>query len=148
VNPHAAGALLGLATVALLAVGCEDEAPVATVPAEYLRFDADGVVFEMTHRFTQEGTLQALVLADTAIQWNDSTSVALRVVDLRVYAEDGSERAHVTSREGSLDTRTERMTARGDVVLVIPAEQRTIESQELHFDPRGDRVWSDSAFVM
>lgn len=141
-----AGLLLIL--VAAVAVACEEEPPVATVPSEYLQFDADGVVFQMTHRFTQEGVLQALVLADTAIQWHDSTAVALRVVDLRIYAEDGTERAHVTSQRGTLDTRTERMTARGDVVLVIPGEQRTIESEELHFDPRGERIWSDSAFVM
>jgi LPS export ABC transporter protein LptC len=137
-----------LGGVAGLAVGCDEEVPVATVPEDYLQFDADGVVFQMTHRFTQEGVLQALVVADTAIQWHDSTAVALRVVDLRVYDDDGSERAHVTSRRGSLDTRTERMTAQGDVVLVVPAENRVIESQELHFDPRSERIWSDSAFVM
>jgi len=140
--------VLALLSVGILSSACENEAPVATVPAEYLQFDADGVVFQMTHRFTQEGILQAMVIADTAIQWHDSTAVALRVVDLRVFDEDGSERAHVTSLRGTLDTRTERMTAQGDVVLVIPAEDRTIESQELHYDPRGDRIWSDSAFVM
>ncbi|TVR53124.1 MAG: LPS export ABC transporter periplasmic protein LptC [Gemmatimonadales bacterium] len=144
---------MGVAVLALLSVGiissaCENEAPVATVPAEYLQFDADGVVFQMTHRFTQEGVLQAMVIADTAIQWHDSTAVALRVVDLRVFDEDGSERAQVTSRRGTLDTRTERMTAQGNVVMVIPADDRTIESQELHYDPRGERIWSDSAFVM
>lgn len=137
-----------LALTSGLVGGCEDETSVATVPSEYLQFDADGVVFQMTHRFTQEGVLQAMVIADTAIQWHDSTAVALRVVNLRVFDEDGSERAHVTSRSGTLDTRTERMTAHGDVILVIPAEERTIESQELHYDPRGERIWSDSSFVM
>lgn len=137
-----------LTLTGVLVGGCEDQTSVATVPSEYLQFDADGVVFQMTHRFTQEGVLQAMVMADTAIQWHDSTAVALRVVNLRVFDEDGSERAHVTSRSGTLDTRTEQMTAQGDVVLVIPAENRTIESQELHYDPRGERIWSDSSFVM
>jgi LPS export ABC transporter protein LptC len=136
-----------IGTVLLLSA-CEEESQVSTVPAEYFQFDADGVVFGMRHRFTQEGVLQALILADTAIQWHDSTSVALRGVDLRIYDEAGGERAHVTSRVGSLDSRTERMIATGNVVLQIPGDNRTIESQELHFDPRAERIWSDSAFVM
>jgi LPS export ABC transporter protein LptC len=141
------GVFLGIGTILLLSA-CEEESQVSTVPAEYFQFDADGVVFGMRHRFTQEGVLQALILADTAIQWHDSTSVALRGVDLRIYDEAGGERAHVTSRVGSLDSRTERMIATGNVVLQIPGDNRTIESQELHFDPRAERIWSDSAFVM
>jgi len=136
------------AGIPFVSAGCEEETQVSTVPVEYFEFDADGVVFGMSHRFTQEGVLQALIVADTAIQWHDSTSIALRGVDLRIYDELGGERAHVTSRVGSLDTRTERMTATGNVVLQIPRDNRTIESQELHFDPRGERIWSDSAFIM
>lgn len=131
-----------------LGAACAEEVPVATVPEEYLRFDADGVVFDMTHRFTQDGRLQALVMADTAIQWNDSTAVAMRGVNLRVYNEDGTERAHVTAVRGTLDTRTEAMVAHGDVVLIIPSEQRRIETQQLRYDPRGGEIVGDSAFVM
>lgn len=138
-----------LAALALAGVqGCGEPTDVATVPAEYLEWDADAVVFGMIHRFTQEGRLQAVVHGDTAIQWRDSTVVAMRGVDLTVFTEEGEERAHVVSRRGTLDTRTERMAAYGSVVMTVPGEGRRLESEELHYDPRGDRIWSDSAFVM
>ena len=38
------------------------------------------------------------------------------------------------------------MVARGNVVLIThneKGEKRTIRSQELHYDQRGNRVWSD-----
>jgi LPS export ABC transporter protein LptC len=130
-----------------LAGGCGSQDSVTTIPADYLAFEADGIVFGMVHRITQDGRIQGLVHADTAIQWQDSAAVHLRGVDLTVMEEDGSERAHVTSRSGILDTRTNRMTAYGDVVMIIPASARRIESQELHYDPQGDQIWSDSAFV-
>lgn len=134
--------------VSLLLAGCGDEAPVATVPQQYLEFDADGVAFGMVHRFTQEGVLQARVEADTTIQWNDSTAVQLRRLDMNVYHEDGTERAHVVADRGWLDTRSNRMAAFGNVVLEVPGEGRRIESQELHYDPRAEEMWSDSSFVM
>lgn len=139
--------LLAVGVLGGVTVACTDEATVATIPADYLAFDADGIVFGMIHRMTQDGRVQGVVHADTAIQWQDSAAVHLRGVDLTVREEDGSERAHVTARRGILDTRTNRMTAYGDVVMVIPAESRRIESNELHYDPQGDRIWSDSAFV-
>jgi LPS export ABC transporter protein LptC len=155
---HTPGWLRRLAVAGILggvvlgaASGCSDDASVATIPADYLSFDADGIVFGMIHRMTQDGTVQGVVHADTAIQWQDSASVHLRGVDLTVREEDGSERAHVTARRGILDTRTNRMTAYGDgvtpVVMVIPAESRRIESQELHYDPQRDQICSDSSFV-
>ncbi len=142
-------ALLGLLAGVLGAsiAACTDEAPVATIPSDYLSFDADGIVFGMIHRMTQDGQVQGVVHADTAIQWQDSAAVHLRGVELSVREEDGSERAHVTAQRGILDTRTNRMAAYGDVVMVIPGEARRIESQELHYDPQGDEIRSDSSFV-
>jgi LPS export ABC transporter protein LptC len=146
-GPRALLLALALAGVGGAAVGCDAESEVATVPTSYLEFDADGIVFGMVHRITQDGVLQGLVHADTAIQWQDSSAVHLRVVDLPVREDDGSERAHVTADRGILDTRTNRMAAYGNVVLLVPGEQRRIESEELHYDPQGDRIWSDSSFV-
>lgn len=128
--------------------GCAEEAPVATVPEEWVAFDADGIVFEMQHRFTQDGQTQALVVADTAIQWNDSASIALRGVRLQVFEENGEERGIVTSERGWLDPVTEELVARGNAVLVVPGQDRRVESEELNFQPRNDLLWTDSTFVM
>ena len=40
------------------------------------------------------------------------------------------------------------MVARGDVVLTIPEGNRRVETQEINYDPNGDRIWSDSLTVM
>jgi LPS export ABC transporter protein LptC len=147
VSTGRAAAVIGVCALVGTGAACTTDNEVPTVPEAYLEFDADGVVFGMVHRITQDGRTQGLVHADTAIQWRDSSAVHLRGVDLTVMEEDGTERAHVTARTGVLDTRTNRMTAHGNVVMIIPAEARRIESEELNYDPQGDRIWSDSAFV-
>lgn len=128
---------------------CGEQAPVVTATGEFDHLDADAIVIGGEHTFTNEEGLRAAFLAfDTAYQWRDSTDMALRGVDLTVYTQSGSERARVTSREGTLDPRGERMTALGDVVLLVPGENRTLESGELHYDPELGQIWSDSSFVM
>jgi LPS export ABC transporter protein LptC len=128
--------------------GCEPPAEVRVIPEDYLSFDADGIVFGMEQWITQDGVLQGHVRADTAIQWQDSSAVHLRgSVDLKVLEDNGRERALVTADRGILDVRTNRMVANGNVVLVIPGQTRRLETQQLHYDPQGDRIWSDSSFV-
>jgi hypothetical protein len=34
------------------------------------------------------------------------------------------------------------------VILVITEGNKRVESEELHYDPNGDRIWSDSATTM
>jgi hypothetical protein len=43
------------------------------------------------------------------------------------------------------------MIARGNVVLIThneKGEQRTVRSEELHYDQRGDRVWSERETIV
>ena len=63
------------------------------------------------------------------------------------FAEDGTDKATVTGREGVWDQETNRMLARGDVVLLVLTDGSRIESAEINYDPSIDRVWSDSATV-
>ncbi len=131
------------------AAACSPENNVPVVPPELAEMEADQMVLGMEHTVTVDGVRQARILADTAFRWTDSTAVALRQVDLTVYSEEGRERANVTSRAGRMDDRTEEMTAWREVVLVVPGEGgRRIESEELHYDPRTDRLRSDSTFTM
>jgi LPS export ABC transporter protein LptC len=133
--------------VSLALFGCQEEAPVVTSPQN--RFlEADAVVIEGEHYFTQEGIRSAHLVFDTAFQWRDSVDTHLAGLTLTVFNEDGSERARVTSDRGTLDRRGDRMTARESVVLVVPAQDRRVETEELHYDPDAGRMWSDSSFVM
>jgi hypothetical protein len=61
-----------------------------------------------------------------------------------VFTEDGVPRATVTADRGRMEQGTSQtMLAQGNVILILPAEDRRIESEELWYD--GERVWSDSA---
>lgn len=137
-----------LALALLTFAACQDDAPVTTVTDGGVYLDADLVTLNGRHYFTQDGIRSATLVFDTAFQWNDSVNVHLRNPVLSVFHEDGSERATVTSRKGILDRRAEQMVARESVVLVVPEQDRHVETEELHYDPEGNRIFSDSAFVM
>lgn len=109
---------------------------------------ASQVMYALQHEITVDGVREAHIAADSAYFFEDSTSVHLFGVDLRVYSLDGQERAHVRSRTGTLDTRTQAMVTRGDAVVVTDGGSRTIRTEELHYDPAADRVWADVPFVM
>jgi LPS export ABC transporter protein LptC len=67
-------------------------------------------------------------------------------VRLTFYDQQGKKPGTLTSKTGDYDVRTGVMVARGNVVLVTyndKGEKRTIRSEELHYDQRGDRVWSE-----
>ncbi len=138
-------ALLGLLVVA---VGCHEETEIATVSPELAAMDADIIILGGQQFVSQDGTTEVFVVYDTAFQWNDSVNVALRRMELVVYLEDGTERARVTANRGWLDQSTDQMVAQGNVVVVVPEDQRTIRTEELHYEPRTGQIWSDSAFVM
>jgi LPS export ABC transporter protein LptC len=136
-------ALLVLAASAL-ACGQERETPVASDFAQGI--DAP-VVFGMVSFLSASGVREGRVQADTAFTFADSTKVDLRVMTVDFYDEEGRERATVSGRTGEWNQDTDRMVARGDVVLRIHTDGSRLESAEIHYDPENDRIWSDSATV-
>ena len=140
--------ILGLGALAWL-VACENEAPVESLQEADTFLGADMVTTGGVHTITNaEGIRSAYLQFDTMYQWNDSTRQALRGVDLTVYNPDGSARGQVTALRGQFDPRGEALTAQGSVVLVIPGDSRRLETEELHYDPELQQLWSDSAFVL
>jgi len=105
------------------------------------------IVFGMVAFMSTEGVRTGRVEADTAYTYADSTKVDLHHMTAHFYDEDGTDKATVTGREGEWDQETNRMVARGDVVLLIHSDGSKIESAEINYDPSVDRVWSDSATV-
>ena len=70
----------------------------------------------------------------------------IRNVKLTFYDQQGKRPGTLTSKTGEYDAGTGIMVARGNVILVThneKGEKRTIRSEELHYDQRGDRVWSE-----
>jgi LPS export ABC transporter protein LptC len=137
--------LAGLA--ALLALGACEQSQNTPVASEFMQGIDAPVVFGMTSFITIEGVREGRVRADTAFTYEDSTKVDLRVMVVDFYDEAGRERATVSGRTGEWDQETNRMVARGDVVLRVHSDGSRLESAEIHYDPENERIWSDSATV-
>ena len=136
--------VLWILVLALLAA-CEP-APVSSAPVA-ADADASQRTYGMNLKLTEAGVLKADLHGDTAFQRPGNPDVTeLRNVRLTFYDAQGKKPGTLTSRTGDYDVRTGIMVARGNVVLVThneKGEKRTIRSEELHYDQRGDRVWSE-----
>jgi LPS export ABC transporter protein LptC len=132
---------------ALAGIGCEKQSPevVASAAAQSMR--ADQVMFGVQQFITQDGIRRGVLNADTAYVFEDSGKVDVRKVRLNMFNETGKSAANLTSKAGTLDTRTQGMIARGNVVL-ITADGQKINTEELHYDPNAHRVWSDVTTTM
>ena len=130
----------------LVLAACGDGPPTPVAGEDLLEMQADMVSYDMVTYFTNaEGIRTGKIEADSAFFFQDSTVVHMRGVDMTVYAETGEVRATVTAHRGRYEERYQKMHALGDVVLVMPADSRRLESEELHYDPLTERIWSDSA---
>jgi LPS export ABC transporter protein LptC len=137
--------VLGLVAFAA-ACGSANQGPVAG--EEFDRMRADHVVYGLRHYLTANGIRQALLEADTAFVYEDSALTRLRQVHLTLYGSNGENAAILTSLEGEHNERTEAMIARGNVVLITVEGDRRIETEELHYDPRQGRIWSEVATTL
>lgn len=133
------------AMAALLFSGCDQPVSTPLAGGELQQMQADQVVFEMQSYITTSGVREGSIQADTAYVFEDSAVVELRGMEVTFYDEEGRARATVTSRTGEWNQDTDRMVARGDVVLLVHQDASRLESPEIHYDPSSDRIWSDSA---
>lgn len=132
---------LWLVLAALAACGTAPAPAASTEEA----VDATQRTFGMNLKMSEEGTLKADLYGDTAFQRPGTDVTEVRGVKL-VFYNEGTKPGELTSATGEYDPNSGIMVARGDVVLVTYNEQgerRIVKSEELHYDPRGDRVWSE-----
>jgi LPS export ABC transporter protein LptC len=104
---------------------------------------ADRVMIDMEHFASQNAIRRARLHADTALVFEDSAAIQLRGMQVSVFDAAGASSGTVTANGGSINTRTDAMIARGNVVLTTVNEGRTITTEELHYDPQSGRMWSD-----
>lgn len=135
-----------LAIAALAIAACGDGDPVAE--RGFRDLPADHVVLRMDTDIKDMGSLRARIHADTAYVWEDSATTLMVPVEVELYDADGAQTAHLTADEGELDSNTNKMVARGNVVLITMGEERRLLTEELHYDPRGGQIWSDVHTVM
>jgi LPS export ABC transporter protein LptC len=141
--------VLRSAALAVLLAACGQ----ATAPNRTAVFEADAnqVTIGMRMKMTEEGTTKADLHADTAVTPPGSNNTQLTGVRL-VFSTPSGKDGKLTSKTGEYNPTSQVMVARGGVVLIVPGEQgkgtRTITSEELHWDQRGDRVWSEKRTTM
>ena len=127
--------------MAILLAGCEPPPETPLVSEDVENMGADQVMFGVEHFVTASGVVRGKLVSDTAFMYEDSALVRVRPVNLTLFDDDGSIAGEVTARSGVLNTRTQVMVATGSVVVEETGGDR-IETEELHFDPNRDRVWS------
>ncbi len=127
---------------------CEGPNESPTASQDLTSIQADNVIFGMVSYLTSKGVRQGRIDADTAYVYNDSATIKLRRMKVIFYDEDGRQRATVTAERGELEQASDRMIARGNVVLTIPGKGEKLESAELKYDPDRQLIWSDSASVL
>jgi LPS export ABC transporter protein LptC len=142
--PARRGRWLLILAIALTGACQEETTTEGSVTPEMEGLDSP-IVFGMVAYLTANGVREGRIQADTAYTFEDSVKVDLRNPTTVFFDENGNERATVTSRTGEWDQETNRMIARGDVVLTVHTDGSRIESSEINYDPSIDRVWSDSA---
>lgn len=137
--------LVTVGAVGLVLGGCDEESEAPTAGERYADMDADQIMMDLEHFITQDGVRRGLLRADTAFMYEDSAVLRIRPVRLTLYNEAGNVAGEITAERGLLNTRTDAMTATGSVVVVSTERDQRIETEEMHFDPNRDRVWSDVA---
>jgi LPS export ABC transporter protein LptC len=136
-----------VAVSAVVAAACNKpvDTPVAAEAVQDIK--ASSIIYGMTSYLMAAGVRQGRVDADTAYTYSDSSDISLIGMHVVFYDDNGRERATVTADSGRMNRRTQSMVAKGNVVLVVAADGRKIQSAELNYDPNRDRLWSDSATV-
>jgi LPS export ABC transporter protein LptC len=134
--------ILAIATLTALGAAC---GPVPTNPTTgTIDADASQVTYGMNMRVTENGILKADLFADTAVTPVGETRTQMKKVRLTFF-NPGEPPSKLTSKTGEYDQVSGAMIARGNVILIVPGDKgsRTIKSEELHWDQRSDRVWSE-----
>lgn len=139
-----------LASVVLVGVvaGCDESVPTPQAPMDLRAIEADNITYGLRTFLSQNGIRSGTVRADSAYQFSDSSRSYLWEMDMTLFYEDGRDRANIRADSAVLNTRTEELTARGNVVAEVMDEGMRIESSELHYDPTGEQIWSDSSVVL
>jgi LPS export ABC transporter protein LptC len=134
--------------VILAALAACGRGPAEPAGGDFQDLPADQVMVGVDFVQTSQGVRVGTLRSDTAFVFSDSSVMHLRGVNLELHDENGQRKAHLTSLTGVLNNQTQAMIARGDVVLIVMANGRRIETPELHYDPQTRRVWSDSTTRM
>lgn len=140
----------GLGLFVLLLAGCGGDSTSPMPMGDPFEMPADQVLLGMNHRMTRYGVVTAILNSDSAYVYEQSRRFDLMGVDVTFYTEQGAQAGHLTSETGDYNLAAKVFIARGNVVLITagPEGDRHLETEELHYDIDGDRIWTDSPFTL
>jgi LPS export ABC transporter protein LptC len=137
-------------TLALAFAACGSESTTPAPVADGAELPADNIIQGLRHVMTKEGVRTGVLNGDTAYMYEVGRRLDLRGVELEFFTESGMRSGTLTSETGEYDIGSGSFVARGNVVLLTesPEGRRRLETEELHYDVQGDRLWSDVPFVL
>jgi LPS export ABC transporter protein LptC len=141
--------VLLLIFAAALLGACADDSTTPSATANVEELPTDDVIYGIHQVMTKDGVRTGVMDSDTAYLRESGENLDLRGVHITFYNDVGAQSGTLTSRTGDYDMSTGAFVARGNAVLVTQgADARRVESEELHYDVKGDRLWTDKPFVM
>jgi len=130
---------------ALLSACGGPERGVATVGAA--ADSADQVMFGLRQYLTKDGVRQAYLQADSAFSYEATGRVDLKRIHVTFYSSEGVQMSVLTGNAGTYWTRTNQMSARGDVLVVRTADQARLRTDFLEYDPAKNEVRTDRPYI-
>jgi hypothetical protein len=137
---------LALLCVGLAGTACWGKTNAPYGPHDPLADSADQVMWTARLKLTDAGVNRAEVHSDTAYFFDENTRVEMRGVNTVFFTETGAKNAVLTSRQGTYNSRTGSMQARGDA-YVVAVDGRTLKSPVLNYDQVRNLMSSDSVFT-
>ncbi|MGI9039380.1 MAG: LPS export ABC transporter periplasmic protein LptC [Gemmatimonadota bacterium] len=142
--------ILGLLAAVTLAAGCSDDPSGSGDTPSIFDQGADQVMFGVEHYLTRDGLRRGAMKADTALTFEDASTIALRRLEIRFFDEAGADRGVLTAKSGDYDLETGGMTVRDQVKLDGRLQNEApsqLETDSLVYDPvagelRTDAIWT------
>ncbi len=145
-RPPSLAVAIGVVAVAG-AAACSDVSPPPVAATVTALDSADQVMFGSRTQLTRDGVRSGILVSDTVLVFDEGTRFELRGVRTDFYTETGTLRGTLTSREGTYNTTTGVVEARGNAV-VITTDGKRLESPQLRYVASEDLIRSDSSFVL
>lgn len=108
---------------------------------------AEQIGFGIRVTLTNQGVNKGVLLADTALTYDDGTRLELRRVNVTFFTSEGVKDGVMTAKAGSYNMRLSRVEAMGDVVVQRDDGKR-LTSQQLVYDQVRNQFFTDSAFAL
>jgi LPS export ABC transporter protein LptC len=133
--------------VAIATTACNRDKEVIPPTTSALADSADQVMSVVRLLVTDGGVQQIMLKADSAYVFEEGNRIELRTVYSEFFSEQGTKTGTLTSKEGTYRKQRMDMEAR-DSVVVISTDGDRLETSQLRFDQRANKITSDSAFVL